>query len=148
MAALVTRAWATSVSIVLMITICYSKQRALRYWWLYHAFGWLAPLCTTLAIFLASSLAAKDGDPKTRLQEITTLQYSAAIVLLALCIIVSSTNLIRIIRRMYQLKRGNEEHQRRSSISRENDPLIEHNDDDDSTLNSHQASINSTLSGK
>ena len=105
-------------------------------------------MITTLAIFLTSTLAAKDGDPKTRLQEITTLQYSAAIVLLALCIIISSTNLIRIIRRMYQLKRDSKEQQRTSSISRENEPLIEHNDDGDSTEHLNQISINSAVSGK
>ncbi|UJR28564.1 hypothetical protein I4U23_009797 [Adineta vaga] len=138
--AFLTRAWATSISLALMVTMCYSRERARRYCWLYHLFGWLLPIVTTLAIYLISTISTKNEDSTAGLRKIETMQYSAAIVLLALCIIISTISLLLIARRTYQSKRNSEQNRRTNSLSEEIRPLMEtENEDNDS----HHASINS-----
>ena len=134
--AYLTRAWATSISMVLMTSICYSREHARRYYWVYHVYGWLLPISATLATYLISTMSTQDGDAQAGLRKIETLQYSAAIVLLALCIITSSANLLRIARRTYQLKRDAQQSRRTSSVSNEGRPLICNDSDDDLSLRS------------
>ncbi|CAF3574612.1 unnamed protein product [Adineta steineri] len=140
--AFLTRAWATSISIALMISICYSKERARQYWWLYHLYGWLLPIFTVGVIYIESTIMTKNEDSKSRLRKIDTVQYSAAIVLLAICIITISTNLLRIARRTYQLKHDANESDSTSLNSNEIRPLI----DEESEDIQRQLSINSTSS--
>jgi len=128
-----------------MISICYSNERARRYFWLYHLYGWLLPICTTLVIYLESPKPNANEDPVVGAKRVETTQVSAAIVLLALCIIISSTNLLLILRRTYRLRHDGQGNRRVSFTSTENRPLIdgEHDDENDS----NQISIHSTSTG-
>ena len=100
--AFTTRTWASSLSIALMITICYSNQSAQRYAWIYHIYGWMMPICLSLMIYFLSSneifvIGAK---------RFGRVQIILTIVLLALCILINTINLLRIVRRTYRLRRN------------------------------------------
>lgn len=114
--ALTIRAWATSISIALMISICYSNDRVNKYFWLYHLFGWGAPICATTAIYIRSPYEQANNVTSSITDKLATVQNSASICLLALCIIITSANLLRIVRRKYQL-RQNERGSRSESFS-------------------------------
>jgi hypothetical protein len=143
--AYLTRAWATSISVILMTTICYSKDHARRYFWVYHLYGWLLPISATLATYLISTMSTANGDAQAGLRKIKTLQYSTAIVLLALCIITCSVCLLRIARRTYQLKRDAHQGRRSGSLSNETRSLLCNSSDDDDDQS--QRSINATSTG-
>jgi hypothetical protein len=122
--ALTTRTWATSLSIALMITICYSNQVARQYYWIYHIFGWIMPICTTLIIYFFSSDQSKEilvlGAEK-----FGKIQIILSIVLLGLCILINTINLLRMARRTYRLQHDNHV----NSETTEGRPLI--NDDEE-----------------
>ncbi|CAF1241236.1 unnamed protein product [Rotaria sordida] len=104
--ALTTRSWATSISIAVMISICYSNERARQYYWLYHSFGWLVPIFTTFIIFFRSTIDRSKGEPPLDTQKFGETQVIASICLLAVCVVLTSTNLLRIARRTYRLKQN------------------------------------------
>ncbi|CAF3391754.1 unnamed protein product [Rotaria socialis] len=109
--ALTTRSWATSISIALMISFCYSNERAHYFFWLYHLFGWLVPICTTLIIYYQSSIDRSRSESSMDTEKFGTVQTSASVCLLAICIIITSSNLLRIARRTYRLKQNASETQ-------------------------------------
>jgi hypothetical protein len=106
--AFITRAWSTSISIALMISICYSSERARRYFWLYHLYGWLFPVVTTFFIYLTSTIDKTKHEPVSGVVNFGTLQICVTIFFLGSCIIITSVNLIRIARRKYKLKHAHE----------------------------------------
>lgn len=113
-----------------MISICYSSERARQYFWLYHLFGWLAPILTTSFIYLISSTEKSKGDPGLDTEKFGVIQVIASICLLLLCVIIASTNLLRIARRVYRLKQNaREAHE--SFLTSEYRPLINDNNDID-----------------
>ena len=119
-----TRTWPTSLAIALMISICYSTARARKYFWVYHLFGWCVPLCATLVIYLISSNDRPKGQPIASSRNFETIVLSVSIFVLALCIVVSSTSLLRISRRLYRLKRNAQGSRRESMVENEVQPLI------------------------
>ncbi|CAF3083061.1 unnamed protein product [Rotaria sp. Silwood2] len=140
--ALTTRSWAASISIALMISICYSHERARKYFWLYHLFGWLAPMFTTLVIYLQSKVDRSKGEPTLDTEKFGTIQIIASICLLASCIILTSTNLLRIARRTYRLKQNARENRSASFTTNEFQPLInDSNEYDQSQITIQSVSI-------
>lgn len=129
--ALTTRTWLTSLSIALMITVCYSNQTACRYSWIYHAYGWIFPLGVSMIIYLYSL--------NRDFKEISSVKFGRiqiilSMILLTMGILINTINLLRIARRTYRLK-----HRKQStSVGR---PLIdeeERNEDPIIPSNDHQ----------
>ncbi|CAF4726475.1 unnamed protein product [Rotaria sp. Silwood1] len=140
--ALITRAWAASISIALMISICYSYERARQYFWLYHLFGWLAPILTTVMIYLQSKVDRSKGEPTLDTEKFGTIQIISSICLLSSCVILISTNLLRIARRTYRLKQNARENRCASLITNEIRPLInDSNEYDESQTTIESVSI-------
>lgn len=121
---LTTRTWPTSLAIALMISICYSTDRAGKYFWIYHLFGWGVPICATLVIYLISSHDRVKGQPIASSRDFETIVVGVSIFVLALCIIVSSACLLRISRRIYRLKRNAQGSRHGSFAVNETQPLL------------------------
>jgi hypothetical protein len=113
----------------LMISICYSKERSQFYFWLYHLFGWLTPVCTTLAIYFQARAEHSKDEPIKGLPIFETIQLTASTVLLAVCITIITINLLRIARRRYRLKYDKDGNRRVSFTSNESLPLIDEDND-------------------
>jgi hypothetical protein len=121
---LTTRTWPTSLAIALMISICYSTDRAQKYYWVYHLFAWCVPICATLVIYLISFNDRSKNQPVASSRDFPTIVVSVSIFVLALCIVVSSTSLILISRRLYRLKRIEQGSRRGSVTEGEFQPLL------------------------
>lgn len=102
--ALTTRTWATSLSIALMITICYSNQLARQYSWIYHIFGWIMPICVSFIIYFFSSIDPSKEITILGVEKFGKIQIILSMFLLILCILINTINLLRIARRTYRLK--------------------------------------------
>ena len=114
-----------------MIAICYSQKQAIKFYWLYHLCGWLVPIGITLAIYQTSSVDRSKETPVLALDKFGMMQIGASVGLLALCIIITSTNLLLIARRMYRLKNAAQRNARQRRLSDEDAPLIINEDDDE-----------------
>ncbi len=132
------RSWVTSLSIASMISYCYSTERACSYFWLYHLYGWLGPISTALIIYLKSK-----NEPLAGSANFGEIQTIASIVFLAICIVICSANLLRIVRRAYKLKHNAGESRRVSFTINEIRPLL----NDDSGLDQSQVTIQSISTG-
>jgi hypothetical protein len=108
----------------LMVSICYSSERSRRYFWLYHLFGWLAPILTTALIYLAAAIDRQNDEPILYAPRFESIRYQASIVLLAVCVVISSANLLRIARQRYRLKHDAYGSRRASFTTNESQPLI------------------------
>ncbi len=129
------RSWVTSLSMASMISICYSTERARSYFWLYHLYGWLLPISTTFIIYLKSKDVPLAGSVN-----FGAIQTSASMVFLAICIIICSANLLRIVRRTYKLKHNANENRRLSFSINEIRPLL----NDDNGFDQSQTTTQST----
>ncbi len=129
--ALITRTWATSLSIALMITICHSNQLACRYSWIYHIYGWIMPICVSLIIYFYSSIKQSKEISIIGIEKFGKFQIILSISLLCLCILINTINLLRIARRTYRLKHDN--HSNSGII--EGEPLI-YNEEDETVMKS------------
>ncbi|CAF3775579.1 unnamed protein product [Rotaria sordida] len=132
--ALTTRTWATSLSIALMITICYSNQLARRCYWIYHIFGWTVPLCISLIIYFFSSIDRSKEISTLEIEKFGKIQIILSTVLLILCILINITSLLRIARRTYRLKHDSIENRSHNNINHSNSGINEIRplmDDDD-----------------
>ena len=103
--ALCTRTWTASISIALAVSICCSSKSGRQYYWLYHLFGWLVPICGAMIIYFASSMDRSKETPMLSTEKFGTIQIITSILVLALCVIISTFNLLRIVRRTYKVKR-------------------------------------------
>lgn len=101
--ALTTRTWATSLSIALMITMCYSNQLACYYSWIYHIFGWMMPICTSFIIYFGSSADESREITILGVEKFGKIQIIFSMILLNLCILINIINLLRMARRTYRL---------------------------------------------
>ncbi|CAF4066751.1 unnamed protein product [Rotaria sp. Silwood2] len=134
--ALTTRTWTTSLSIALMITICYSNQLARRCSWIYHIFGWTVSLCISLIILFYSSNDRSKEVSILETEKFGKIQIILSIVLLVLCILINTISLLRIARRTFRLKHDPTENRSHSNIDHSNSgtneirPLM---DDDEQT---------------
>lgn len=99
-----TRAWPASISIALAVTICCSSKTGRQYFWLYHMFGWLVPVGGTLIIYFGSSINKTKEMPMLTTEKFGKIQVITSILVLVLCVIVSTFNLIRVVRRTVRLK--------------------------------------------
>jgi predicted permease len=115
--ALTTRTWVTSLSIALMITICYSNQLASRYSWIYHVYGWIVPICVSLIIYFCSSISQSKEISILGAEKFGKIQIILSIVLLGLCILINTINLLRIARRTYRLRHNPRLNEGRSLIN-------------------------------
>lgn len=104
MIALTTRTWATSLSIALMLTICYSNQLAIRLSWIYHVYGWIVPLLVSLIIYIYSTVDQSKEISTLGSEKFGKIQIILSICLLFLCILINSISLLRIARRSYRVK--------------------------------------------
>jgi len=129
-----TRAWVTSLSIILMISICYSVERARKYFWLYHLYGWFVPILTMAIIYFTSKSEVTSGQSVLKAKYFQRIETIVVLCVLLLCAVISSANLLRIIRRNYKLKHQNNDNTiRRGSFSvNEIRPLI--NDENEISL--------------
>ncbi|CAF0988230.1 unnamed protein product [Rotaria sp. Silwood1] len=135
--ALTTRTWATSLSIALMITICYSNQLARRYSWIYHVFGWTVSLCISLIILFCSSSDRSKEASILETEKFGKIQIILSTVLLVICILINTISLLRIARRTFRLKHDSINNRSHNNIDHSNSgtneirPLID--DDDEQT---------------
>ncbi len=109
-----------------MITMCYSNQLADRYSWIYHAFGWIMPICLSMIIYCFSLIDQSKEISILGVEKFGKIQLILSIVLLVLCILINSINLLRIARRTYRLKHDN--HPNSEMI--EGRPLIDDNQEE------------------
>jgi hypothetical protein len=131
--ALTTRTWLTSLSIALMITICYSNQIAYRYSWIYHVYGWIMPICVSMIIYFYSSINQWKEISILGAEKFGKIQIILSIVLLGLCILINTINLLRIGRRTYR--------SRNNARINEGRPLIDGDGNDDEEEQQHEESI-------
>ena len=141
--ALCTRTWVTSISIALMITICYSARRGCQYFWLYHLYGWFVPSFTLLIVYFKSSIDRSKEEPILGSEKFGQIQIVASLCVLLLCVIISSTCLMRIARRSILLKHKTNQTHWVLLLNPEDDPLIEN--DSNTTITSF--SLNSSYEG-
>ncbi|CAF4515639.1 unnamed protein product [Rotaria socialis] len=109
--ALTTRTWATSLSMALMITICYSNRLACRLSWIYHIYGWIVPLVISLIIYFYSCVDQSKEKTILESEKFGKIQIILSIFLLSLCTIINTISLLRIVRRTYRLKSDSIENQ-------------------------------------
>lgn len=140
---LITRAWSTSLAIILMISICYSNERAQKYFWIYHLFGWGVPIAVTLLLYLPALVNRPKDRPVAQSGDYGTMQTIVLIVFLVLCLVITTTTLLRIIRRRYKLKHSINEDRRLSFTANEIQPLINNSDEIDQS----QRTTSSTSTG-
>jgi hypothetical protein len=129
-----------------MISICYSTDRACKYFWVYHLFGWFVPICATLVIYLISSKDKPKDQPIASSRNFETTIVSVSIFVLALCIVVSSTCLLRISRRLYRLKRNAQENRRENITENEIQPLLTNEDEIDQSYRTNSSTSTSNYS--
>ena len=126
--AFTTRTWSTSLAIALMLTICHSNQLAQRYSWIYHVYGWLMPIFTILIIYLFSS---NYGTQKS-----DHVHLFLSIILLGICISLSTISLVRIARRTYRIKR------KKIGESEGRKPLMNDNEEEEETKEDGEIQMN------
>jgi hypothetical protein len=129
-----------------MISICYSTDRACKYFWVYHLFGWFVPICATLVIYLISSNDKPKDQPLASSRDFKTTIVSVSIFVLALCIVVSSTCLLRISRRLYRLKRNAQENRRENLTENEIQPLLTNENEIDQSYRTNSSTSTSNYS--
>jgi hypothetical protein len=123
--AFTTRTWVTSISIALMINLCYSEQIACRFSWIYHVFGWIVPICISMIIYVYSLVNPLKEISITGVEKFGKMQIILSIFVLVLCILINTINLLRIARRTYQVRHDSTENHHRNSEAIEGRPLIE-----------------------
>lgn len=136
-----TRSWAASLSIALMISICYSVERARRYFWVYHLYGWILPIIATGIIYLLSKLAKPKEDPMLRSKRLQKISSSVIIFTLVICITVILVSLLRFVRRTYRVNRIEQEHCQTNILNNETQPLLQ----DESEIENSQRAIPSSI---
>ena len=141
---LTTRTWAASLTLALMISICYSVDRARRYFWVYHLFGWLIPMLATGIIYLISKLAKPKEVPMLKGKNFETISTSVSMITLILCISIILVSLLRFARRIYRVNRIAQERRESSVLINETQPLL----NDESEIENSQRAIPSTSSSK
>jgi hypothetical protein len=109
---------------VLMISICYSSERARQYFWLYHVFGWLVPIFAAVIIYLKYASDKTKDKPIVGAGSFGTTAIATLIFVLVLCIVITSSNLLRFARRAYRLRHDAQEIRRLSFTTSEIQPLI------------------------
>ena len=140
---LTTRTWAASLSLALMISICYSVDRARRYFWVYHLFGWLVPILATGTIYFLSKTAKSDDDSLLKAKKLEMVSTIISIVTLSICITIIVVSLLRLIRRRYRLNRIEQERRDSSILINETQPLLQ----DDREIEHSQGTTPSNSSG-
>jgi hypothetical protein len=126
-----------------MISVCYSVDRARRYFWVYHLFGWLVPILATVMIYVLLRAENSNDDSLLKAKRLETVSTIISMITLSICIVVILVSLLRLIRRRYRLNRLEQE-QHHSSISvNETHPLLQH----DREIESSQGTTPSTSLG-
>lgn len=108
-----------------MISVCYSVDRARRYFWVYHLFGWLVPILATIVVYLLTRTEKSTDDALLKAKTLEIDSDIVSIVTLAICIMVILVSLLRFIRRRYQLNRTDQEQRRSSILINETQPLLQ-----------------------
>lgn len=126
---IMTRSWITSLSMILMISICYSVERARKYFWLYHLFGWGVPILTMVVIYFTSKSEVSSNQSVLKAQYFQRIETVVFMCVLILCVVISSANLLRIIRRRYKVKHQTNDCRRDSFSVNEIRPLINNDDE-------------------
>ena len=67
-------------------------------------FGWLVPIGGTLIIYFGSSINKSKEMPMLTTEKFGKIQGITSILVLALCVVVSTFNLVRVVRRTIRLK--------------------------------------------